>query len=258
LILQATVRIPTLRVTKFAWRQFFAVVYVEDAEMNPTTQQAFELHGGLDPDLADGTEPHTDAARAIIVDDNQRRAASLAASLKLGGQLGVTVVAPDDPALRELLPADLVLLALGGRTVSALGIGAEAVQKNPFTEVVFYCDDPDAPEVSAASVLGITRIVPAQHMTTWLARGGSLLARGAFLRRAAAACAAAVPRPPTLAAVTDGPSRMPLPTAEMQFRESYIRFLLGESGSRQEAARRAGVPYRTMCEMIRKLGIGTA
>ena len=52
-----------------------------------------------------------------------------------------------------------------------------------------------------------------------------------------------------------GPARLPLPTAEMQFRESYIRFLLGESGSRQEAAKRAGVPYRTMCEMIRKLGI---
>jgi molybdenum-dependent DNA-binding transcriptional regulator ModE len=50
---------------------------------------------------------------------------------------------------------------------------------------------------------------------------------------------------------------MPLPTAEMQFRESYIRCLLTQSGSRQEAARRAGVPYRTMCEMIRKLGIST-
>jgi hypothetical protein len=156
------------------------------------------------------------------------------------------------------LPADLVLLALGGRDVSALGIGAEAVQRNPFAEVVFYCDNPDAPEVSAASVLGITRIVPAQHMATWLARGGNLLARGAYLRRAAAACAAAVPRPPTLAAVTDGPARLPLPTAEMRFRESYIRFLLGESGSRQEAAKRAGVPYRTMCEMIRKLGIATS
>ena len=176
-----------------------------------------------------------------------------------GGNLVVSVVAPNDPALRgELLPADLVLLALGGRDVSALGIGAEAVQRNPFTEVVFYCDDPDAPEVAAAAVLGITRIVPAQHMPAWLSRGGNLLARGACLRRAAAACAAAVPRPPTLAAVTEGPSRLPLPTAEMQFRESYIRFLLGESGSRQEAARRAGVPYRTMCEMIRKLGIGTA
>src|SRR5262245_4739664 len=100
--------------------------------MNPTTQQAFELDS-LDGDLATGAQPHTETARAVIVDDNQRRAAALAASLKLGGQLAVNVVAPDDPALRtELLPADLVLLALGGRAVSALGIGAEAVQKNPF------------------------------------------------------------------------------------------------------------------------------
>jgi DNA-binding NarL/FixJ family response regulator len=225
--------------------------------MNPTTQQAFELHGDLDGGLIEEPEQQTEVARAVIVDDNQRRAAMLAATLKFAGPLTVTQVAPDDPKLRgELLPADLVLLALGGRDVSALGIGAEAVQRNPFTEVVFYCDNPDAPEVSAASVLGITRIVPAQHMTSWLSRGGNLLARGAYLRRAAAACAAAVPRPPTLAAVTDGPARLPLPTAEMQFRESYIRFLLGESGSRQEAAKRAGVPYRTMCEMIRKLGIG--
>ena len=226
--------------------------------MNPTTQR-FELHSGLDGDVAGGPARSAELPHALIVDDNQRRAASLAAALKLGGDLAVTVVAPDDPALRgELLPADLVLLALGGREVSALGIGAEAVQRNPFAEVVFYCDNPDAPEVSAASVLGITRIVPAQHMTGWLARGGNLLARGACLRRAAAACAAAVPRPPTLATVNEGPARLPLPTAEMQFRESYIRFLLGESGSRQEAAKRAGVPYRTMCEMIRKLWIGTA
>jgi DNA-binding NarL/FixJ family response regulator len=227
--------------------------------MNPPIGQAFDLDGGPDNELDGQQAQEADVARAVIVDDNQRRAAALAAALKLGDRLVVTVVAPGDPALHsEVLPADLVLLALGGREVSALGIGAEAVQKNPYAEVVFYCDNPDAPEVSAASVLGITRIVPAQHMSSWLARGGALLARGAYLRRAAAACAAAVPRPPTLAAVTEGPARLPLPTAEMQFRESYIRFLLGESGSRQEAAKRAGVPYRTMCEMIRKLGIGTA
>jgi len=226
--------------------------------MNPTTQ-AYELDSGPGGNLTEGPAQSRELPRAVIVDDNQRRALSLAAALRLGGDLAVTVVAPDDPVLRaELLPADLVLLALGGRDVSALGTGAEAVQRNPFTEVVFYCDNPDAPEVSAASVLGITRIVPAQHMNAWLSRGGNLLARGAYLRRAAAACAAAVPRPPTLTTVSEGPARLPLPTAEMRFRESYIRFLLGESGSRQEAAKRAGVPYRTMCEMIRKLGIGAA
>jgi hypothetical protein len=225
--------------------------------MSATTH--FELDGEQHGTATEAPDTSAGVARAVIVDDNQRRAISLAAALKLSGELTVTVVAPSDPTLRgELLPADLVLLALGGREVSALGIGAEAVQRNPFTEVVFYCDDADAPEVAAASVLGITRIVPALHMTAWLSRGGNLLARGACLRRAAAACAAAVPRPPTLATVKDGPQRLPLPTAEMQFRESYIRFLLGESGSRQEAARRAGVPYRTMCEMIRKLGIGAA
>ena len=158
----------------------------------------------------------------------------------------------------ELFPADLVLLALGGRQVSALATGAEAVQRNPYAEVIFYCDDPDAPEVSAAAVLGITRIVPAQNMAAWLR------AR-ARCWRAAPICVGrrrrprgGVPGPPTLATVRPEAARLPLPTAEMRFRESYIRCLLTQSGSRQEAARRAGVPYRTMCEMIRKLGIGTA
>src|SRR5678815_972255 len=101
------------------------------AVMNSTTRQAFELHGGdLVGNPGESAEQQVEVARAVIVDDNQRRAATLAAALRLGGQLAVSVVAPDDPALRgELLPADLVLLALGGRDVSALGIGAEAVQR---------------------------------------------------------------------------------------------------------------------------------
>ena len=170
----------------------------------------------------------------------------------------MTVTTPDArPLEQDRAPADLVLLALGGRNGSALAAGANAVQRNPFTEVVFYCDDSESPEVGAAAALGITRIVPAREMAAWLARAGNLLAQGAFLRRAAAACVAAAPRPPLLATTGQPPVRLPLPTAEMQFRESYIRFLLTESGSRQEAARRAGVPYRTMCEMIRKLGIAT-
>jgi DNA-binding NarL/FixJ family response regulator len=229
--------------------------------MNPTTQSIadLDLDLDLDRDLGDDVrQPDrvADTARVVIVDENQLRASTLAAALKGGSQALVTVTAPDARALeQERTPADLVLLALGGRNVSALAAGASAVQRNPFTEVVFYCDDSESPEVAAAAALGITRIVPAREMAAWLARAGNLLARGAFLRRAASACTAAAPRPPVLTTAGAAPVRMPLPNAEMQFRESYIRFLLTESGSRQEAARRAGVPYRTMCEMIRKLGI---
>jgi len=219
--------------------------------MNPTTQTVTQRT--IETDKA------AETVRVVVVDDNQLRGSALGSSLKVGSDMTVTVAAPDGRlAHNDLFPADLVLLALGGRAVSALALGAEAVQRNPHSEVVFYCDDPDAPEVAAAGVLGITRIVPAQQMVPWLARAGVLLARGAFLRRAAAAAIAAAPLPPTLATVTEAPLRMPLPTAEMQFCESYIRFLLAQSGSRQEAAKRAGVPYRTMCEMIRKLGIGVA
>jgi DNA-binding NarL/FixJ family response regulator len=216
--------------------------------MNTTTQTVSKRH--VEPGQLRET------ARVVVVDDNQIRASAIASALKGGSDIAVIVTAPDNQALQdELLPADLVLLALGGRQPSALATGALAVQRNPYAEVVFYCDDPDAPEVAAASVLGITRIVPARDMAAWLARAGDLLARGALLRRVAAAAIDAVPRPPTLAAIGERPARQPLPTAEMQFRESYIRYLLSQSGSRQEAARRAGVPYRTMCEMIRKLGI---
>ena len=204
-------------------------------------------------------EGATEVARVVLVDENQLRASALAAALKAAAGDVVVVSGPDGWALRdELFPADLVLLALGGRQVSALGTGAEAVQRNPYAEIIFYSDDPDGPEVAAAAVLGITRIVPAQQMAGWLTRAGGLLARAACLRRAAAALVASAPPPPQLEADPANLSRLPLPTAEMRFRESYIRCLLTQSGSRQEAARRAGVPYRTMCEMIRKLGIGTA
>ena len=217
--------------------------------MNTTTRTVTQRH--VEP------EKLREIARVVVVDDNQIRASAIASALKGGSDIAIIVTASDNRALPDdLLPADLVLLALGGRQPSALATGALAVQRNPYAEVVFYCEDPDVPEVAAASVLGITRIVPARDMAGWLGRAGDLLARGALLRRIAAAAIEAVPPPPTLAAIGQRPAQQPLPTAEMQFRECYIRYLLAQSGSRQEAARRAGVPYRTMCEMIRKLGIG--
>jgi transcriptional regulator of aromatic amino acid metabolism len=46
-----------------------------------------------------------------------------------------------------------------------------------------------------------------------------------------------------------------LPEAERQFRETYLRRLLSESPSAKKAAERAGVPYTTLCSMMKKLGL---
>ena len=46
-----------------------------------------------------------------------------------------------------------------------------------------------------------------------------------------------------------------LHVAETAFRDVFLRSLLAQHGSRRRAAEEAGVPYRSFCEMLRKLGI---
>src|SRR5579884_1877887 len=165
--------------------------------MNPTTHSLETVEPGNE--AADGPQldRQVEVARVVLVDENQLRASALAGALKAAADDVVVVSGPDGWSLRDqLFPADLVLLALGGRQVSALATGAEAVQRNPFAEVIFYGDDPTSPEVAAAAVLGITRVVPAPQMAAWLTRAGALLARAACLRRAAATMIAAAPAAP--------------------------------------------------------------
>ena len=54
---------------------------------------------------------------------------------------------------------------------------------------------------------------------------------------------------------TEARPLIPLPRAERDFRVSYLRALLAQAPNRREAAKRAGVPYRTLCDMVRKLRI---
>ena len=218
--------------------------------MNPTPQSSLSEREAVE------ARRQTETARVVVVDDNKLPAAALAAALKGASDTMSSTPAGHRPCDPSCFRGPRLLRA--GRTADRrTGDGRRAVQRNLYAEVNVYGDDPDAPEVSAGAVLGITRIVPAQSMAAWLAHAGGLLARGAYLRRLAAATVAIAPEPPRLETSALDATRLPLPTAEMRFRESYIRCLLTQSGSRQEAARRAGVPYRTMCEMIRKLGIST-
>jgi len=90
--------------------------------MNPTTQSIadLDLDLGLDPDdaAAAGRQPDraVDGARVVIVDENQLRASTLAAALKGGSQVLVTVTSPDArPLEQDRTPADLHAFALQGQ-----------------------------------------------------------------------------------------------------------------------------------------------
>ncbi|MDX2023446.1 MAG: hypothetical protein SF187_24635 [Deltaproteobacteria bacterium] len=48
----------------------------------------------------------------------------------------------------------------------------------------------------------------------------------------------------------------PLFVAESQFREAYLKALLAKSKTKRQAAEMAGLPYRTLCQMLATFRIG--
>ena len=196
-------------------------------------------------------------ARVVVVDDNQIRASAIASALKGGSDIAVIVTAPDNRALQdELLPADLVLLALGGRQPSALATGALAVQRNPLRRGRVLLRRP-------GRARGGRGLRPRHHPHRPRARHGRRGWRGRAICWRGARCSGASRPPPSTP--FRGRPRWP-PSANgrrgsrcrrprCSFARATSATCSRQSGSRQEAARRAGVPYRTMCEMIRKLGI---
>jgi hypothetical protein len=119
-------------------------------------------------------------------------------------------------------------------------------------EMVFITGSVDGVVRSALRAIGLRYVLPIVQSARWLASAVEPLARLARARRALRAAKTAVPplpAPPPLG-VDGGLFR-----AEQKFREVYLQALLGSSRTRAEAARRAKLPYRTLCNMISKLQV---
>lgn len=57
-------------------------------------------------------------------------------------------------------------------------------------------------------------------------------------------------------AAADATSGKPLFVAESQFREAYLSAVLAKSRNKRQAAELAGLPYRTLCQMLATFRIG--
>jgi hypothetical protein len=186
--------------------------------------------------------PQDDLQRLIIAALPSRARVT---SIDLGGGAG--------SSLPPLEPIDVAVLR-----ANHTGLGTTPLLYSPalgLSEVVFVIDEAWSPERFALEDRGFQYIVTRSDLIAWLPEALSGLSGIARARRFSRAALANRPTPPPLASPAQRPKTITLHSAETRFRESYLRLLLAEQGSRRRAADHAGVPYRSFCEMLRKLGI---
>jgi hypothetical protein len=200
--------------------------------------------------LSDDRPPHL-----LIYDhrggDGLRLRCALA---RAGFHLNPTMVGPGRcPQAVDRADVDIAAIGLGG-DVGGLIFAAELGSNAPWTQFVFWVDDSTAPPaVHAAQSLGIGRILGLAQLDDWMAGALMPLVRVARAKRLILEAEASVPESP--AWTSSSPTRLALPEAERRFREAYLRRLLSETSNTKRAAQRAGVPYTTLCSMLKKLGI---
>jgi hypothetical protein len=191
--------------------------------------------------------------RVLAVAKRDTVLAPLVQELEAVAELLVASVEPGTTKVASA-PADIALVYLGGDDLGALSWSLRMREALGTPEVVFIAADSTDPVAAGLSEFGIRSILPVVEARAWLLAEGPALARLARARRLFEAAQARVygsSRPPPHA----GSPSTALFEAERRFRESYIRSLLALSPTRHEAARRAGVSYRTLSHILYKLGL---
>lgn len=170
--------------------------------------------------------------------------------LKLAPDARVTVLEPGH-SLASLETIDVALLHANRLSLDVSPLFCDPQLGSP--EIVFVVDHAGSPQHLALKSRGFRHFVSQIALPAWFPAVLSELALLAQARRV------------VLRACGDGPlealtmngrrSGAQLHVAETAFRDVFLRSLLAQHGSRRRAAEEAGVPYRSFCEMLRKLGI---
>jgi hypothetical protein len=152
---------------------------------------------------------------------------------------------------------DVLVVMLSGATLGALEWSLARWADFGSPELVFVADGAVAQSTaSALAAAGAQYILSGRNGLPWLLQHAPALSAYARAQRSLAQAAARIPgatRPiPCVEDVKEIPG---LFQAEQDFRRSYVQLLMMRSPSRKHAARAAGVPYRTFCHVLEKLGL---
>ena len=124
-----------------------------------------------------------------------------------------------------------------------------------FPEVVFVVDGGCPAQRLALLSQGYRHVISDDRLATWLPDQVVSLCTLARARRIVLASCTPEARETDLALAKVVSGSTSLHNAETHFRDTFLRTLLLQHGSRRKAAEAAGVPYRSFCEMLRKLHI---
>lgn len=197
------------------------------------------------------------AARVLVVASERAQRVAILKQLPRVGA-GPYWVAEDRPSAVEaarLHQPEVAIIELGLRDCEGPAAALQMRMLVRHVEVVFFSAPDQAGEIAAARDLGLDRVLPFDELFEKLEQVLLPLAECARLRRRLDEVEERTRQFNQEAREALDAGRMALPEAERRYRETYIRSLLAETGNRREAARLAGVPYTTLCEIIRKLGI---
>jgi hypothetical protein len=164
----------------------------------------------------------------------------------------VTILEQERP-LPKLAPADIAVLH-----ADSLNVSCSPLMHDPdlgFPELVFVVDAAWSPQHFALESRGFRHVVSQQDLSEWLPIVLMQLGSLAQARRIVLGACAGRPTLGELPATSRQTRGIKLHAAETSFRAAFMRSLLAEHGCRRRAAEAAGVPYRSFCEMVRKLGI---
>lgn len=187
----------------------------------------------------------------LLLPDARTSAAALLSGL--GGRALVTLLEHEGPISSGLAPVDVAVLH-----AERLGLACSSLLRDPdlgLPELVFVVDEASSPQHFALRSRGFRHIVAQADLPDWLPSMLPQLVSLARARRILLDACGAPAAPADIAGTIQPARRVKLHAAETSFRSVFMRALLAEHGSRRRAAEEAGVPYRSFCEMLRKLGI---
>ena len=187
----------------------------------------------------------------LVADSVSRR--ELLAAIVNGARISILERAGSIP---EIAPVDVALIHTDYMSQACAPLLCDARLGSP--EIVFVVDEEGSPQHLALESRGLRYVVSRRLLPKWLPAAMPRLTSIARARRIVLGTCTAddpmVPEQPSLKVRLRG-RQLRLREAETSFRDAFMRTLLAECGSRRKAADEAGVPYRSFCEMLRKLGI---